>query len=60
MKKKHTAYRYTIFTSAQLDISKTSVAVTVRLVFCFSGESGGEFSRPYFKLLCDGDLLCLR
>lgn len=22
----------------------------------FSGESGGELSRPYFKLKCDGDL----
>jgi len=26
----------------------------------FVGESGGEFSRPYFKLKCDGDRLCLR
>jgi len=49
-----------IFTSELSDISKDSESVTVWLDVCFNGESGGEFSRPYFKLLCDGDLLCLR
>lgn len=41
-------------------MAKVSVSVTIWLDFCLSGESGGEFSRPYFRLLCDGDLLCLR
>lgn len=49
-----------MFTSAESDKSTDSVSVTVKCDFCLSGESGGEFSLPYFKLLCDGDLLCLR
>lgn len=43
-----------IITSALSGMSNDS------LDFCLNGESGGEFSLPYLRLLCDGDLLCLR
>lgn len=49
-----------IITSALSGTSNNSVFNIVWLDFCLNGESGGEFSLPYLRLLCDGDLLCLR
>lgn len=37
-------------------LSSTSLSVGKGGLCSFTGESGGEFSRPYFKLKCDGDL----
>lgn len=37
-------------------LSRISLSVGNGSLCSFTGESGGEFSRPYFKLKCDGDL----
>lgn len=37
-------------------LSRISLSIGNGNLCSFTGESGGEFSRPYFKLKCDGDL----
>lgn len=37
-------------------LSRISLSVGKGGLCSFTGDSGGEFSRPYFKLKCDGDL----